>query len=133
MKIKSAGNNAKYGAILNTKLSASARQEILFEKELDAIGKGLEKSIRPRAVRPDPVLHVGDDLALEPDHQHHRDKQDAERDEDLDDGDNHHGEPNPAREQGVSHQVTFSTRTSTTAHFMVDQARGALAHRWARR
>ena len=42
---------------------------------------------RPGLVRADAVLHVGDDLALEPDHEHDGDHQHGEGDDGLDDDD----------------------------------------------
>ena len=52
-------------------------QQVLLEEELDAVGQRLQHAPRPGDVRPDAVLHVRDELALEPDHQHHADEQHA--------------------------------------------------------
>ena len=47
-------------------------QEVLLEDQLHAVGERLQETERSRLVRPDAVLHAGDDLALEPDHEHRR-------------------------------------------------------------
>ena len=59
------------------------RGQILLEEQLDAIGEGLEDTEGTGPVGADPVLHVGDELALEPHHQHHADHQRGEGDHDL--------------------------------------------------
>jgi len=78
------------------------------------IRRRLQKSPWADPVRSDPVLHVGDDLALEPDGQHHRDEEHPERDEDLDSDDDHRAEVNPVGKKRIWHQITFSTSSPTT-------------------
>src|SRR5208282_728254 len=77
-----------------------------------AVGERLEDPVGAGAVRSYPVLHVGDDLAQEPDGQHHRDEEHAEGDEDLDGDDDHRAEVDSVRKERVGHQVTFSTSIS---------------------
>ena len=89
-------------------------QQVLLEEQLDAVGQRLEDAVGAGAVRSDPVLHVGDDLALEPDGQHHRDEEHPERDEDLDSDDDHRAEVNPVGKKRIWHQITFSTSSPTT-------------------
>ena len=62
-------------------------EQVLLEEELDPVGQGLEQPPGPGPVGPDPALHVRDDLALEPDHEHDRHQQDAEGHQHLDDDD----------------------------------------------
>ena len=85
-------------------------QQVLLEEELDAVGQRLEQAPRAGAVGPDAVLHVGNDLALEPDHHQHRNQQEDERDDDLEDDDEHHREVDAVGEQRV-HQVAASRLT----------------------
>ena len=59
-------------------------QEVLLEDQLHAVGERLQHAERPGLVGPDPVLHAGDDLALEPDHEHRPDEADDEDDDHLD-------------------------------------------------
>src|SRR5690606_13977617 len=97
----------------------AVRDEVLLEEEPHAVREGLEDAERPRPVGPEPVLHVGDDLALEPDHQDDGDEQAAEPDEDLQQDDEDVLEADAALEErvvhhGGEHQPT-STRTSQTA------------------
>ena len=95
-------------------------QQVLLEEELDAVGQRLQHAPRPGDVRPDAVLHVGDELALEPDHQHHADEQHREREDDLERDDEHDREVDIAVEERIAagrgehvrHGV--STRTSVT-------------------
>ena len=82
--------------------------QVLFEEELRPVGERLQQPEGSGAVRADAVLHVGDDLALEPDHQHHRDEQDAEGDEHLHDDDEEHGEADAVGEERIAHQTVSS-------------------------
>ncbi len=50
------------------------RRQVLLEEQLDAVGQGLQDPERAGPVGADAVLHVGDELALEPDHQHDADR-----------------------------------------------------------
>src|SRR5581483_1015088 len=86
--------------------------ERLLEEQLHAVGECLEDPPRPRAVRPDAVLHVADDLALEPDHQHRRDQQEHEHDDDLEEHDDDDADRQPGAEERVHYGV--STRISVT-------------------
>ena len=74
----------RYGASRKHRPVGRGRDRLLLEEELDAVGRGLQHAVGARAVGPDAVLHVGDDLAHAPDVEHHRDEQDHERDDDLD-------------------------------------------------
>ena len=73
------------------------RDEVLLEEELGPVGERLEDPERTPALRSDTALHVRDGLALEPDHEHHRDEQGAERHEDPDRDD---GELRPVHAAG---------------------------------
>ena len=53
--------------------------QVLLEEQLDAVGQRLEDAERAGLVRADPVLHAGDHLALEPDHQHRGDERRSRR------------------------------------------------------
>ena len=75
--------------------------QVLLEEELDAVGQGLQHAERPGPVRADAVLHVADDLALEPDHQHRGDQQEREHDDGLDHDDEDDGQVDVAGEQRV--------------------------------
>ena len=75
--------------------------QVFLEEELDAVGEGLEDAEGARLVGPDPVGHVGVELALEPDHEHRRDEQQHEDDDDLAEDDEEHAPGDVTREQGV--------------------------------
>ena len=68
---------------------AAIGHQIFFEEQLDAVGQRLQDAPRAGDVGPDAVLHLGDDLALEPDHEHHGDEQQCECDDDLEQHDQH--------------------------------------------
>ena len=92
-------------------------QQVLLEEQLDAVGQRLQDAPRPGPVRADAVLHVGDDLALEPDHQHRGDQQEHEHDDRLDEHDDHDAEVEPGDEERVDQSdaiIGVSTRTSVT-------------------
>ena len=77
------------------------RQSVHDGVERSGLMRSLKKALMPSAsvcnaerpglVGPHPVLHAGDDLALEPDHQHGGDQQEDEADHDLQDRDEDHG------------------------------------------
>ncbi len=73
-------------------------RQVFFEEELYPVGERLQYAEGTRAIRPDAVLHVGDQLALEPDHEHDRDQKGSERHEDLD---RDHGELGPVHARRV--------------------------------
>ena len=50
-------------------------RDALLEEELHAVGQRDQDAEGARAVRSDPRLHVGDDLALHPDHEEHGEEQ----------------------------------------------------------
>jgi hypothetical protein len=92
--------------------------EVLLEEELDAVGQGLEEAEWAPPIRPDTRLHVGDNPALEPDHQQRRHEQDREDDHDLDRGDDDLGADEVDDVAGealdpVDHGLATSTREST--------------------
>ena len=104
-------------------LVGAGRRRLLLEEQLDAVGERLEHAARPGLHRPDPVLHVGDDLAHEPDVEHHRDEQECEHHDRLDDHDQDDREVDVAVEERVgaradggrsSRHRTVSTRRSVT-------------------
>ena len=100
---------------MKTIRSAPRGHKVLLEEELDAVRQRLEDPVRPGAVRPDAVLHVRDDLALEPDHEHHGHHQDGEGDDHLDEDDDEAAEVDAVDEEWIAHQVSVSTRTSDTS------------------
>ena len=69
--------------------------QVLLEEQLDPVGQGLGDAERPGPVGADPALHVRDDLALEPDHEHDRHHQGAEDDQHLDEDDEDDPQPTP--------------------------------------
>ena len=78
------------------------RRHRLLEHELHAVGDAGEQAERAPAVGAEPALHVGDDLALEPDDEHHEHAEDEEHDEDLGDDDHQVGE------EGGAHGATVT-------------------------
>jgi hypothetical protein len=56
------------------------RDDVLLQRQLDAVGEALQQALRPDPVRSDPVLHPGDHPALPPDreqrHHHEEDEDD---------------------------------------------------------
>src|SRR5581483_5783045 len=62
----------------------------------------MAKAKKAGPVGPVAVLHVGDDLALEPHHEEHRHHEHGEGDERLHDDDEHHAQVEPAAEQRVA-------------------------------
>ena len=85
---------------MNTPVGPIGHQ-VLLEEELDAVGERLEDAAGPGPVRADAVLHVGDELALEPDHEDDGHQQQDEGDDDLQQDDQHLGEADVAREKRV--------------------------------
>jgi hypothetical protein len=57
------------------------RTQLLLEKQLDDIGKRLQRPLEPDAVRPHAVLNVGAHLALQPHHEGGREHEHVEDDE----------------------------------------------------
>ena len=127
---------ARYGASRKTHLSAVVGRRLLLEEELDAVGEALQQAERPGAVGADAVLHLGDDLAQEPDvHQHREQQQDEDRDR-LADHDEHDREVDVAVEQRVGAHVpdpdrVVSTRRSVTASVTVTRSLGPTSPGWA--
>ena len=66
----------------------------------------LQDAPRAGLVGPDAVLHAGDDLALEPDHQHRRHEAEHEDDEHLHDHDEQRGPQQVPFEQRVERQAS---------------------------
>jgi hypothetical protein len=91
-KLKNAGMMVRYGASLN---------QVLFEEQLDAVSHGLGDAERTGPVRTDAALHVRDDLALKPDHEHDRHHQGGENDQHLDEDDQDDNPVDPVRVQRV--------------------------------
>src|ERR687897_323544 len=75
--------------------------EVFLEDQLHAVGERLQDAERSGLVRPDAVLHPGDDLALEPDHEHGGNEPEAEDDEDLDGDDDDRRPLEPTDEERV--------------------------------
>ena len=100
VKIKQRRQERQVGRQLEHDAVGLGRHEVFFEEELDAVGERLQDAEGTRPVRPDAVLHVGDDLALEPDHQHDRDEEHDEGDDDLHDGDDEDAEVDALRRRG---------------------------------
>jgi hypothetical protein len=100
---------------LKTNRSLRSGNQVFFEEELDAVGERLQDAPRAGFVRADAVLHLGDDLALEPDHEHHGDEQQRERDDDLEQHDEHVAE---------STSTSIGSRANTVAgSWPLDSAR----------
>ena len=95
------------------------RVDALLEEGLDAVGQRLQHAERPGLVGPHPVLHAGDDLALEPDHQHGGDQQEDEADHDLQD---HFDEITAVSMSPVSERVAARRLRQQLEHRRVLQA-----------
>ena len=80
-------HQSQVGSQLEHEAVRLIRQQGFFEKELDPVRESLHDPEGTRPVRPDAVLHVRDDLALEPDRQHDADEKHREDDDHLDDDD----------------------------------------------
>jgi hypothetical protein len=77
---------------------------LLLEEQLDAVGQRLEDAERPGPVGADAVLHVGDDLALQPDRDQDGHQQQGEDEHRLADDDQHDREIDPIAEEGITHR-----------------------------
>ena len=84
-----AGSAERYGASLNTKLSAWSGTDCSLKNSLMPSARDWSTPNGPGALRADPVLHVGDDLAQEPDVEQDEDEQQREDDDRLADDDEH--------------------------------------------
>ena len=117
-----AGTKARNGAMPVHPPVRPIGQEVLLEDQLHAVGEGLQDAERPGLVRPDPVLHAGDDLALEPDHEHRRQQADGEDHDDLQqhDDDGVHSRSPTRSGSMASTAYILSTRTSVTGDGEVD-------------
>ena len=58
-----------------------SRDKVLLAQQLDAVGYGLQESLRPGAVWTDTVLHGGQHFALVPRHVGHADEKNVHEDE----------------------------------------------------
>ena len=96
-----AGTNERYGASRKTGRSAWSGMRSSLKKTLMPSARLCRIPHGPGPVRADAVLHVADDLALEPDHQHGGHEQEHERDHDLEQHDQHDGEVDRAGEQRI--------------------------------
>ncbi len=92
------GDDGQVGRQLEDGPVGLVGDQVLLEEELDPVGQGLGDPEGAGPVGPDPALHVRDDLALEPDHQHDRHHQGAEDHQHLD---QHDEEDRPAHTVGV--------------------------------
>ena len=79
-KVRNAGRIDQVRRQLEDEPVALFGDQVLLEEQLDPVGQGLEEAEGARPVGADAALHVGDDLALEPDHQDHRHHQRGEGD-----------------------------------------------------
>ena len=84
---RNAGTNARYGASLNTKRSLCSGIRSSLKNSLMPSASVCSRPNGPALFGADAVLHAGDDLALEPHHQHRADEADDEDDDDLDEDD----------------------------------------------
>ena len=100
--------------------SARVGKQVLFEEQLRAVRERLQEPERPGAVRADPVLHVRDHLALEPDHQQHRHEQSAEGDSTLTMTIRKTAEVDAVGEERIGHQIV-SSRTSVASSPLDEQ------------
>ena len=87
VKIRKRRHERQVGRELEDEPVGPLGEQVLLEEQLGPVRERLQQPERPGPVRADPVLHVGDDLALEPDHEHDRHQQHAEGDEHLDEDD----------------------------------------------
>ena len=81
-KVTNAGIAAITGASDEDDLVGGLRDDVLLQRQLHAVGEALQQAERAVDVGADPVLHPGDDPALEPDveqRQHHQDHEDQRR------------------------------------------------------
>ncbi len=126
----------RYGASRKMRRSAVFGLRLLLEEQLDAVGEASGAArTGPASVGTDPVLHVGDDLAQEPDVEQHRQQQQHEHHDRLADDDQHDGGVDRRRRTAGRrrravrsrrvHRVV-STRSSVTAAAMSTS-------RWGRR
>ena len=90
-------------------------KEVFFEEQLDAVGKRLEESEGTSLVRADPVLHPGDDLALEPHHEHRDDETNDKHDQHLDQHEDDRAERQISEQIVYCQHHRLSIRTSVTA------------------
>ena len=90
------------------------RDQVFLEEQLRAVGERLQDAERTGLVRADAVLHPGDDLALEPDHQHRADEADDEDHQDLEQHDEDVAERQVTEQQWVECDHRVSILTSTT-------------------
>src|SRR5262249_14879700 len=63
----------------------AAGDDVLHQRQLDAVYQRLEQAERPGPVRPDAVLHVPEQAALGPDRDDRAEQQEQEQEQDLDD------------------------------------------------
>ena len=105
-----------------------------MKKNFTPSAKRLEDAPRPGQVRADPVLHVADELALEPDHQHHGDQQEGEGHDDLEQDDDDVADGDVAGEQrvhqtrlhpDVGHGVTVADQVAAGSPGGAERHRGA--------
>jgi hypothetical protein len=69
-------------------LVRTTRKKVFLEEQLDSVGQCLQQPERTGFVGPDAILHSGDDLALEPHHEHGGHESHHEHDQHL----QHHDE-----------------------------------------
>ena len=82
------GHERRYGASRNTKRIGPLRVDrSSLKNDLMPSARVCRMPNGPALFGPDAVLHPGDDLALEPDHEHGGDEQEDEADDHLEDGD----------------------------------------------
>ena len=76
--VAKAGITARNGCQQEQPDLGLGRAHLLLEEELEPVGDGLQHPERPGPVGANPVLHVGEDLALAPDEEddddHHQDE-----------------------------------------------------------
>ena len=85
------------------------RNDVFFKKQLQGVRDRLQESVRPDAHRPQPHLHVRQDLALQPVHCNDRDRQPDKNQQDVD------GSPEEIPRRAGS-LVTFQIRLDVLNH-----------------
>ena len=109
-------------------------REVFLEQELDAVGQGLQQSEGTDAGGSPAVLHMADDLALQPDGVGDDGEQNAERDGDLNNGDdqksqNAHRRTNP---QPCAFRSCLRRTAETYKIWRVPEEMRLSQPRWAR-
>ena len=117
-KVRKAGATDRYGASRYTRRSARSGCRSSLKMSLMPSASVWRMPHGPGPVGADPVLHVGDDLALEPDHEDHADQHEGEADHALTTTKSDDAEVDAVDEERVGRSGApirpVSTRTSVT-------------------